>query len=134
MRRVDHLFQLRQHVGKGLCRDQSADFQRQQREYLAVLHRDEAAAAFDQGIDRNRHIPVIRPDHAEVVAVVADAGSQRAVADAETVHKAQTGPRFAAVAGQHGQLQHIPAGVGVFDSVDQPQLHRQPAGQQDSLL
>lgn len=56
------------------------------------------------------------------------------LADAETVHKAQTGPRFAAVAGQHGQLQHIPAGVGVFDSVDQPQLHRQPAGQQDSLL
>ena len=72
----------------------------------------ESAARPDEVSDARRHVPVVRPDDDQVVAVVSYSGRDRARFEAEPPDETQADSSAGLVAFDDGDLRDVPSGVG----------------------
>ncbi len=75
-------------VSNGSSAHQPSDRQASSASTPPALHRDEPAAESRSDVHRDRHVRIVRADHADVVAVMPDRGRDRAARQAEAVHEA----------------------------------------------
>ena len=107
-------------LGHGLKRlqaHQAGKGQGQLGQYSPALDGHESSAQREQAIDGHGHVLVAGADHADVVAVMADRGGERAPAKAKALHEPAANIAVTAMALEHADLEQIVLRIGVPKAV-----------------
>src|ERR1700722_19935172 len=107
---------------------ETGHWQRQVGYHLAVARAANPALGLAQAVDRGRHVDLIRADHAQIVAVVADGGSDRAALHAKAFDEGRRVIVIDAVTRDDRDLDHVLAQIDPTLAVFERQRHRNALG------